>query len=202
MESSDPVPERFSKCRKCRGVGHLPEIPQFPGVPAPASRPPLTENPEAQVEASAAGASPGDVDRTTSTAAGAHVSGADCDESWRDFTPSVVDLGRCLARTWAAGRGGQCSRLKPSGADVCAKCAKGRLAHGRVDGPIPTTKLAAFQRTATKKDADSQGTRDVSVSTVASESACQVLSDANLLRAKPPGGVGAKAKAKAKQSSK
>ena len=200
MESSDPVPERFSKCRKCRGVGHLPEIPQFPGVPAPASRQPSTENPEAQVEASTAGASPEDADRTTSTSAGAHVSGDGCDESWRDFTPSVVDLGRCLARTWDAGRGGQCRRLKPSGADVCASCAKGCLAHGRVDGPIPTTKLAAFQSTKTKKDAASHGSRDVSASAVARESACEVPSDATLIDAKSPGG--AKAKAKAKQRSK
>ena len=90
--------------------------------------------------------------------------------------------------------------MKPSDADVCAVCMKGRLAHGRVDGLIPTTKLAAFQRTATKKDAASRGSPDVSASAVARESACEVPSDATLIDAKPPGG--AKAKAKAKQRSK
>lgn len=64
------------------------------------------------------------------------------------FTPPVSkDTQRCLARTWAAGSGGQCTRRR-SGAEFCASHAAGAWrAHGRVSGPIPAKKLAEFERT-------------------------------------------------------
>merc|ERR1740121_348749 len=68
---------------------------------------------------------------------------------WRRFTPAKLDKARCLARTWACGRGGQCTRkpLKP-GQPFCKLHGSGGQwrTHGRCDGPIPARKLLEFER--------------------------------------------------------
>ena len=48
----------------------------------------------------------------------------------------------CMARIWNNGKGGQCHKRPIVGTDFCG-CHK-MTAHGRVDGPIPPKKLAAF----------------------------------------------------------
>ena len=68
------------------------------------------------------------------------------EEVWRRFTPTVIDPVKCLARTFNGGAGGQCKRKPQAGDDICGNCKK--LAHGRVDGPIPDGKLEAFLRSA------------------------------------------------------
>ena len=68
------------------------------------------------------------------------------EEVWRRFTPSVINPLLCLARTYNAGAGGQCKRKPQAGEVICGNCKK--LAHGRVDGPIPAIKLANFLRLA------------------------------------------------------
>ena len=64
------------------------------------------------------------------------------EEVWRRFTPSVIDPAKCLARTFSGGAGGQCKRKPQAGEAICGNCKK--LAHGRVDGPIPDVKLQIF----------------------------------------------------------
>jgi hypothetical protein len=66
------------------------------------------------------------------------------DEVWRRFTPIVIDPVKCLARTFNGGAGGQCKRNPQAGGVTCGACKK--LAHGRVDGPIPDGKLQVFLR--------------------------------------------------------
>ena len=70
------------------------------------------------------------------------------EEVWRRFTPSVIDPLSCLARTYNAGAGGQCKRKPRDGEVTCGVCKT--PVHGRVDGPIPEVKLAAFLRAANK----------------------------------------------------
>jgi len=72
------------------------------------------------------------------------------DLMWKKFTPTIVNMERCNARTWNAGRGGQCSKAKcGSDSDFCrAHMADEKWRnHGRVDGPIPVGKLREFMRT-------------------------------------------------------
>ena len=70
-------------------------------------------------------------------------------EEWRRFTPPCINEGLCMARTWNAGRGGQC-RWKPlDGSRLCKfhgeqQGQKGW--HGEVDGEIPARKLVDFQK--------------------------------------------------------
>ena len=73
-------------------------------------------------------------------------------QRWLQFTPSVIDEGKCMARTWNGDEyegqlGGQC-RLKPlPGTRLCKRHGKPTgLAHGRVDGDIPDDKFAEFLR--------------------------------------------------------
>jgi hypothetical protein len=58
----------------------------------------------------------------------------------------VVDEGLCLARTWAQGRGAQCSRHRLEGDDLCGPHVAGEKwrQHGLVTGPIPEKNLAEF----------------------------------------------------------
>ena len=71
-------------------------------------------------------------------------------EVWKRFSPVHIDFAKCLGRTWQRGAGGQCGK-KPLGgragadqdADLCGKC-NTKLAHGRVDGPVPPAKLKEF----------------------------------------------------------
>ena len=69
---------------------------------------------------------------------------------WRPFTPSIVDPSKCMARTWAGGRGGQCTKPRSAGERYCKLCKRGKLAHGAVDGPIPEKKLIEFKNSAKK----------------------------------------------------
>jgi hypothetical protein len=68
---------------------------------------------------------------------------------WHTFTPSRIDPSRCMARIWADGRGGQCTKAKSAGGRFCKVCAR-KLAHGAVDGPIPEKKLLEFKKRANK----------------------------------------------------
>eukprot|EP00928_Gymnodinium_smaydae_P072322 TRINITY_DN5569_c0_g1_i1.p1 TRINITY_DN5569_c0_g1~~TRINITY_DN5569_c0_g1_i1.p1 ORF type:complete len:226 (-),score=63.32 TRINITY_DN5569_c0_g1_i1:139-816(-) len=51
-----------------------------------------------------------------------------------------------MARTWADGKGGQCTKKKDSGTDFCSIHGRDNKweVHGRVDGPIPEKKLREF----------------------------------------------------------
>lgn len=74
------------------------------------------------------------------------------------FGPEKIDYGLCMARTWAGGRGGQCTQKRADGDnDFCSMHRRdGKWeVHGRVDGPIPEAKLAEFQRHASKVAAGS-----------------------------------------------
>eukprot|EP00929_Paragymnodinium_shiwhaense_P044812 TRINITY_DN22980_c0_g1_i1.p1 TRINITY_DN22980_c0_g1~~TRINITY_DN22980_c0_g1_i1.p1 ORF type:complete len:746 (+),score=191.14 TRINITY_DN22980_c0_g1_i1:70-2307(+) len=64
------------------------------------------------------------------------------------FTPAVINLGLCMARTWNSGSGGQCRRGPLPGAAYCsAHCRNEQWqVHGRVDGPVPPSKLRDFQK--------------------------------------------------------
>jgi len=81
------------------------------------------------------------------------------EEEWKRFTP-VVDLRRCMARIWAEGRGGQCSRQRVQGDEDVSEgsacvglfCkgheAEAKRPYGRVDGPIPLEGLMRFRAAA------------------------------------------------------
>ena len=75
---------------------------------------------------------------------------------WKRFTPSSVDMSRCLARVWSGGRGGQCANAPLPGEDLCkrhaAKFGKDGC-HGKVTGGIPEKKLKEFEKAAEKATA-------------------------------------------------
>merc|ERR1712232_1546759 len=62
------------------------------------------------------------------------------------FTPRNIDTSLCMARTWASGRGGQCTKQRSAGSDFCSIHSNGLPVHGRVDGPIPKPKLKEFEK--------------------------------------------------------
>ena len=73
---------------------------------------------------------------------------------WECYTPEPVNVGRCMARTWADGRGGQCTRAPTASTDLCRMHVKqmGCAAWlGKVDGPIPDVKLEEFRRKGTPR---------------------------------------------------
>mmetsp|Transcript_123310 Transcript_123310/g.310386 ORF Transcript_123310/g.310386 Transcript_123310/m.310386 type:complete len:271 (-) Transcript_123310:67-879(-) len=65
----------------------------------------------------------------------------------KPFTPEEIEWTLCLARTWNAGRGGQCLRHRRDGSDFCAMHGAGDkwMVHGRVDGNVPEKKLREFE---------------------------------------------------------
>ena len=69
-------------------------------------------------------------------------------ERWRQFTPGRIVVGRCMARIWNGGAGGQCKSRCVGDSDFCRTHGKqndsGRLVHGRVDGDIPEPKYQEF----------------------------------------------------------
>ena len=69
-------------------------------------------------------------------------------ERWRQFTPGPILVGRCMARIWNGGAGGQCKSRCFGDSDFCRTHGKqndsGRLVHGRVDGDIPEPKYREF----------------------------------------------------------
>ena len=75
-------------------------------------------------------------------------------EAWRNFTPEVHPS-KCLARTWADGRGGQCTRPPVRGTEYCkGHELESRRSHGRVDGPIPLEKLLRFRAASQRSGRD------------------------------------------------
>eukprot|EP00427_Karlodinium_veneficum_P018211 CAMPEP_0169123982 /NCGR_PEP_ID=MMETSP1015-20121227/34076_1 /TAXON_ID=342587 /ORGANISM="Karlodinium micrum, Strain CCMP2283" /LENGTH=157 /DNA_ID=CAMNT_0009187357 /DNA_START=48 /DNA_END=521 /DNA_ORIENTATION=+ len=62
------------------------------------------------------------------------------------FTPAEINREVCMARIWAGGAGGQCTKAKEEGCEFCRlHKAEGKWkVHGRVDGDIPAKKLAEF----------------------------------------------------------
>jgi hypothetical protein len=71
---------------------------------------------------------------------------------WAEFTPAEINPDCCQARTWANGKGAQCTRPKAEGSDFCLFHAKDDVwkVHGRVDGEIPEKKLQEFLRASGK----------------------------------------------------
>ncbi|CAE7491055.1 unnamed protein product [Symbiodinium microadriaticum] len=74
-------------------------------------------------------------------------------EPWKIFSPKVIDLRLCMARTWNEGKGGQCSEPREDGCDLCYKCMRRAasvtgLIYGMVDGPMPPGRLEQFERAA------------------------------------------------------
>ena len=69
-------------------------------------------------------------------------------ERWRQFTPGPIVVGRCMARIWNGGAGGQCKSRCVGDSEFCRTHGKqndsGRLVHGRVDGDIPEPKYQEF----------------------------------------------------------
>ena len=107
---------------------------------------------------------------------------------WRPFTPSIIDPSKCMARTWAGGRGGQCTKTKLAGQRYCTVCSK-KLAHGAVDGPIPEKKLIEFKNCAKKLARGGGGMQAGSAGGVASVAA---NSRGSVVSAQEPvGGAGA-----------
>eukprot|EP00435_Cladocopium_sp_Y103_P022723 s2347_g5.t1 len=64
------------------------------------------------------------------------------------FTPKIIRMDRCMARTWNGGKGGQCSLPKTAKSDFCTRHAENLKwqVHGRVDGHIPSKKISEFER--------------------------------------------------------
>ncbi|CAE7676289.1 unnamed protein product [Symbiodinium sp. CCMP2456] len=74
-------------------------------------------------------------------------------EAWKIFSPKVIDLRLCMARTWNEGKGGQCPEPREDGCDLCYKCMRraasvAGLIYGMVDGPIAPGRLEQFERAA------------------------------------------------------
>ena len=64
---------------------------------------------------------------------------------WRRFTPDFIDPGKCLARVFNGGFGGQCSKLAAPGSQLCKQhMGWGGQVHGLVTGPIPRAKVRRF----------------------------------------------------------
>jgi len=71
------------------------------------------------------------------------------DARWKRFTPEHVNADLCQARTWAAGKGGQCGCKPVQGEQLCAshlrQLREGGLAHGWVSGCVPEKALSKFE---------------------------------------------------------
>lgn len=78
---------------------------------------------------------------------------------WSRFTPEHVDLTKCLARIWNAGRGGQCDRRRMEGRQVCKMHSRYQN-HGLVTGAIPPRKLREYQKASGKLEPKYEGCAD------------------------------------------
>ena len=72
-------------------------------------------------------------------------------EAWKEFTPTPVDHGKCLARVWCGGRGGQCIYAKLPGKGLCSRHEKesagdAGLQYGFVTSVVPDAALTKFQQ--------------------------------------------------------
>lgn len=116
-----------------------------------------------QGAAGASGEAEGNIEEQASAASGRRANGegrrrlaakpaaASSDDSeWRCFTPAKISSTLCMARTWAKGSGGQCTKRPDAGAEYCSQHVKEDKwrVHGRVDGPIPQQKLLEFEKAA------------------------------------------------------
>lgn len=77
-------------------------------------------------------------------------------------SPPPVDSRRCMARTWGNGLGRQCRRKRETAA-FCLLHQKevskrGEPSHGRIDGPIPERKRAAFEQLAWRRERTAKAT--------------------------------------------
>ena len=78
--------------------------------------------------------------------------GAGAEDLWQQFTPTVIDEGKCFARVWGAGRGGQCAKRRLEGKDYCGShCEAQSRVHGDVRGDIPAPKFRQFLAEAAKR---------------------------------------------------
>ena len=67
-----------------------------------------------------------------------------CDpEAWRRFTPVDIDQGRCMARVFCGGRGGQCYGKCHGESKLCRQHERS-TPHGLVTGEIPQERLQWF----------------------------------------------------------
>eukprot|EP00929_Paragymnodinium_shiwhaense_P115807 TRINITY_DN8492_c0_g1_i1.p1 TRINITY_DN8492_c0_g1~~TRINITY_DN8492_c0_g1_i1.p1 ORF type:complete len:346 (-),score=140.57 TRINITY_DN8492_c0_g1_i1:247-1284(-) len=96
-------------------------------------------------------ASPAQADGDDLGVASTPVQAAPAEPAYK-FTPAKINRALCLARTWAEGAGGQCSRCPTFGQPFCPMHERDDRwkAHGRVDGPVPELKLREFERAAVK----------------------------------------------------
>ena len=140
-ESSGPMPSRLVR----RKTSDLDDAPVEAWLTAIMDQPTSPE--EVTVETACDHSVAGDV--STASVAGEPPAVVSADEVWRRFTPIVIDPVKCLARTFNGGAGGQCKRNPQTGGVTCGSCKK--LAHGRVDGPIPDGKLQTFLRSSRGK---------------------------------------------------
>lgn len=77
---------------------------------------------------------------------------------WSQFSPPVIDPKLCLARVWNLGKGGQCARSQKDKQFCTRHFREDRWKiHGRVDGPVPASKLAEFERFAARSSGGSRG---------------------------------------------
>ena len=131
-----PVRSPPRKCVRCGVVGS--------GVVADAPVAPALPPFPAALAAAAAGVTSGD-GGNGSSAAGLREEV----ERWRMFTPAEVDRGKCLARTWNAGKGGQCAKKPDKSGRFCWQHGKncgGPTWLGEVTGEIPMRKLEDFEK--------------------------------------------------------
>ena len=77
---------------------------------------------------------------------------------WLLFTPGKIDRERCMARTFAHGKGGQCPRKQVGGGRFCGSHVKKQV-HGAVDGPVPEDKLLEFRKCARLRSVGSAGSQ-------------------------------------------
>ena len=69
-------------------------------------------------------------------------------EQWEEelrkrYTPTHIDSGKCQARVFGAGKGGQCPNNRPKHGRTCGRCGA-EPKHGLVTGRVPTGKWKAF----------------------------------------------------------
>jgi hypothetical protein len=79
-------------------------------------------------------------------------------DTWKQFTPSVVDGSKCTARVWGNGCGGQCHNCPTQGKSLCRMHLKQTYASaglplGWVTGEILRRKLLEFVSARDRKEA-------------------------------------------------
>ena len=160
-EDEGVVKSPLRKCQKCEEsfcnenvADRLPPFPAFPafgdsGKGATGEEKGFESGRAERGQARGSGGRKGGDGRSEEAAAGecANDGGGRGAASWKDFTPKEVDEGKCMARTWLGGRGGQC-RSGPVGSGRYCKMHGQKQGTdkwlGAVDGPIPEKKMNEF----------------------------------------------------------